>query len=218
MQKAYKYILFDLDGTLSDPKVGITKSIQYALKHYNININDLDTLTPCIGPPLKDSFMHFFNFDENTAYEAIEKYREYFGKKGMYENLIYDGIDELLSNLVEMDKTLIVATSKAAVFAEGILEYFNIDNYFTFVSGSELDGSRTRKSEVIQYALEQNNITDLNQVVMIGDRKHDIIGAKEIGVDSIGVLYGYGDYEELSNARATYIVNDISELSKLLMR
>lgn len=216
-EKKYKYILFDLDGTITDPKLGITKSVQYALKHYNIDVSELDSLTKFIGPPLKDSFMSFYNFDEQKAYEAVEKYREYYKDIGIYENFLYAGMTDLLHNLIKSGKTVILATSKPTVFARRILEHFNISEYFTFVSGSELDGTRVIKSEVIKYALEQNNISDLKKVVMIGDRKHDVIGANEVGIDSVGVLFGYGDYAELNNEKATYIVSDVSELTEVLL-
>lgn len=217
MRKTYKYILFDLDGTITDPKLGITKSVQFALNHFHINVNNLDSLKPFIGPPLKDSFVRYYNFDELNAGEAVEKYREYFKDIGIFENILYDGMKNLLHKLVENDKTLIVATSKPTIFAKRILEYFNISDYFIFISGSELDGTRSKKSEVIYHALTQNNISNLKDVVMVGDREHDIIGANEVGIDSIGVLYGYGDYDELKNAKATYFAHDINELSQMLI-
>ena len=217
MQKDYQYILFDLDGTLTDPKLGITKSIQYALKHFRINVSSLDSLIPFIGPPLKDSFMEYYHFDEQNALEAVEKYREYFKETGIFENNLYSGIDGLLQELTKADKTLLVATSKPIVFAKRILEYFDIKKYFVFLSGSELDGTRSMKSEVIQYALKESNITDLSRVVMIGDRKYDVLGAREVGIDSIGVLYGYGDYNELEGAGATYLARDIQAVRDILL-
>ena len=217
MRKIYKYILFDLDGTITDPKLGITKSVQFALKHFHINVTNLDSLKPFIGPPLKDSFVKYYNFDELNAGEAVEKYREYFKDIGIFENILYDGMENLLHRLVKNDKTLIVATSKPTIFAKRILEYFNISDYFIFISGSELNGTRFKKSEVIYHALTQNNISSFKDVIMVGDREHDIIGANEVGIDSIGVLYGYGDYGELKNAKATYFAHDINELSQILI-
>jgi len=217
MRKDYKYVLFDLDGTVTDPKIGITKSVQHALKYYNIKVDDLDSLNPFIGPPLKDSFMNFYNFDEITAVEAIEKYREYFKGTGIFENILYYGMDSLLAKLVYNGKILILATSKPTIYAKQILEHFEINKYFSFVSGSEMDGTRTKKSEVIEYALAQFNITDLEDVIMIGDREYDVKGAREVGVDSVGVLYGYGDYDELKSAEATYLASDIDELIQILL-
>ena len=212
-----KYILFDLDGTIIDPNEGITKSVLYALNKFGIEVNNLNELCKFIGPPLKDSFIEYYNFSEDEAEKAIKYYREYFADRGIYENKLYKGFEDILISLKENNKVLIVATSKPTIFATKILENFNLSKYFTFVSGSNFDGSRVRKSEVIQYALEINNIKDLSEVVMIGDRKHDICGAKEVGLDSIGVLYGYGDYEELYNSGANYIVNSVEELRALIM-
>jgi haloacid dehalogenase superfamily, subfamily IA, variant 1 with third motif having Dx(3-4)D or Dx(3-4)E len=215
-RKMAKYILFDLDGTLTDPKGGITKSVQYALRKFEITVDDPDSLTNFIGPPLKNSFKGFYGFDDEDAESAVTEYRKYFSEKGIYENAIFDGIDEMLKALRDAGKTIILATSKPRVYAGQILKHFNIYDYFTFVSGSELDGSRTEKYEVIKYALEQNNITDLSSVVMVGDREHDILGAKKMGVASIGVLFGYGDYAELSDAGADVIVSDVAELKSVL--
>ncbi|WP_133016715.1 HAD family hydrolase [Clostridium cuniculi] len=212
-----KYILFDLDGTIIDPKEGITKSVAYALNKFEIKVDNLNELCKFIGPPLKDSFIEYYNFSEDEAEKAIKYYREYFADRGIYENKLYKGFEEILISLKENNKVLMVTTSKPTIFATKILENFNLSKYFTFVSGSNFDGSRVRKSEVIQYALEINNIKDLSEVVMIGDRKHDIYGAKEVGVDSIGVLYGYGEYEELYNSGANYIVNSVEELRELIM-
>jgi len=205
-----------LDGTISDPKEGITKSIQYSLKAFDINVTDTDALTPFIGPPLRDSYKKYYGFTDEEAEKAVEKYREYFSEIGIFENTIYEGMDILLKTLQGADKTLIIATSKPTVYAEKILEYFKIAQYFTFVSGSELDGRRSKKSEIIRYALDNLDITDIKNAIMIGDRKYDIIGAKEIGMDNIGVLYGYGGLQELRNARASVIVESVRDLHDML--
>ena len=209
-------ILFDLDGTITDPKVGITKSVQYALSHFDIHVEDPDELCHFIGPPLRESFREFYGLSEEDAELATAKFRERFVPTGIYENEIYDGMRDLLKHLKESGKTLILATSKATVFAERVLEYFEIAEYFTFVSGSELSGERSGKYEVITYALENCGIRDLDSCIMIGDRKFDIIGAKAVGVSSVGVLYGYGDEIELSAAGADYLVRDVWELGELL--
>ena len=211
-----EFIFFDLDGTLTDPKTGITKSVQYSLKSFGIDINDPDELVAFIGPPLRDSYKKYYAFSDADSEKAVEKYREYFSEKGIFENAIYDGIADLLKLQAASGKTLTVATSKPTVYAEKILKHFNIEAYFRFVAGSELDGRRSKKDLVIQYALDNLNISDKNKVIMVGDREHDILGAKELGIDSIGVLYGYGDYKELSEAGATYIAADVNELSELL--
>ncbi|HCL03628.1 MAG TPA: phosphoglycolate phosphatase [Lachnoclostridium phytofermentans] len=207
----YDYILFDLDGTLTDPKLGITKSFAYALKYFDIPIENLDSLCKYIGPPIMDSFMDCGLSKEKTL-EAIEKYREYFKDHGIYENEVYDGVAQLLATLKSRNKKIMLATSKPEVFAKQILEHFELLTYFDFVGGSELNGNRSEKSEVIQYVLEEGKVTDLSKAVMIGDRKYDILGAKEVGIDSIGVLNGYGDQEELIAAGADAIVTSVCEL------
>ena len=211
-----EYLFFDLDGTLTDPKTGITKSVQYSLKAFGIDIANPDELVPFIGPPLRDSYKNFYGFSDADAEKAVAKYREYFSEQGIFENAVYSGIGDLLKAQAASDRTLAVATSKPTVYAEKILKHFNIDSYFTFVAGSELDGRRSDKRLVIQYALDNLNITEVSRVIMIGDREHDILGAKKLGIDSIGVLFGYGDYNELSAAGANHIVSDVKELRELL--
>lgn len=213
----YQYILFDLDGTLTDPKLGITKSVAYALKSYGIQVDDLDSLLKFIGPPLQESFVKYYGFSEEQGAEAVEKYREYFKPYGIYENKVYDGVENMLTELVKCGKKVILATSKPTVFANVILEYFHLDKYFTCAVGSELDGSRVKKGEVITEALRQAGVTDKSLAVMIGDREHDILGAKENGIDSIGILYGYGDRAEHEAAGAGMIVESVEQLLLLLI-
>ena len=213
----FKTILFDLDGTLTDPKLGITKSVAYALKSYGIQVDDLDSLQKFIGPPLQESFVKYYGFSEEQGAEAVEKYREYFKPYGIYENKVYDGVENMLAELVKCGKKVILATSKPTVFANVILEYFHLDKYFTCAVGSELDGSRVKKGEVITEALRQAGVTDKSLAVMIGDREHDILGAKENGIDSIGVLYGYGDRAEHEAAGAGMIVESVEELLQYLI-
>lgn len=213
-----KYMLFDLDGTLTDPQEGITNSVAYALEQYGIHVEDRSSLNKFIGPPLKDSFMEYYGFAEDRAEEAVWKYREYFNEDGIFENKVYPGIPQMLQRLNDQGKILIVATSKPTVYAKRILERFELSQYFADVQGSEMDGRRTKKEEVISYALEQNQITDNEQAVMIGDREHDIIGAKKCGLDSIGVLFGYGSREELEGCGAGQIVDTVQMLEDLLIR
>lgn len=217
MKKNYDYIFMDLDGTITDPMIGITKSIQYALKYFNIEVEDINTLTKFIGPPLKDTFSQDYKFDEKQTVEAIEKFRERFSEVGLFENVVYNGMEEFLKELKNNGKILMVATSKPQFFAEKILDHFSLKKYFSFIGGSNMDETRSKKSEVIEYVLSENNIKDLSKVVMIGDRKHDIIGAKELGIDSIGVLYGYGNYDELKEAGANFIIKDLNELLNILI-
>lgn len=211
-----EYIFMDLDGTISDPKEGITKAVAHALSYYGIRVENLDMLEKFIGPPLMDSFQDFYGFSEERSREAVEKYREYFGRQGLFENVLYDGMRELLSEAVSQGKKLVIATSKPEVYTEKILKYFDIEKYFLFAAGSTLDGSRSKKGDVIRYALDSLKIR-ADQAVMVGDRKHDVIGAKENGLYSIGVLYGYGDRKELETAGADCIVTNVEELKKKLI-
>ncbi len=216
-KRIYDVILFDLDGTLTDPKEGITKAVQYALASFGIDETDLNSLIKFIGPPLKDSFREYYGFNDDAAAVAIKKYREYFAEKGLFENKLYPAIAELLAELSERGKTLFVATSKPTVYAEKILNHFQILKYFKSVVGSNLDGSRVVKSEVIEYVLNKVKMSSDKRIVMVGDRKYDIIGAKEEGIDSIGVLYGYGSSEELKKAMPTYLVDSIKTLRDILV-
>ncbi|MFS0674527.1 HAD family hydrolase [Ornithinibacillus sp. 179-J 7C1 HS] len=211
----YKVILFDLDGTLSDPKEGITQSVQYALRKMNITEPDLKKLDSFIGPPLQVSFAEHYGFEAYQVQKAIEFYRERFKEKGMFENKLYPQIQSLLKSLKEKEYVLVVATSKPTVFAEKILKHFNIDHYFELIVGSNLDGSRTAKTEIIQYILDKYNNYSQRDFVMIGDRMHDIVGAVNTGIDSIAVTYGYGSFDELSKSQPTYIVNTVEELKEI---
>jgi phosphoglycolate phosphatase len=213
----YKYILFDLDGTLTDPKVGITKAVQYALEKNNIKEDSLSTLEKFIGPPLKDSFMEFYSFDEKKSLDSIQYFREYFKEKGIFENEIYLGIEDLLKKLKQNDYKIIVATSKPLVFAKTILKHFKIIEYFDLIVGSNLDGTLVDKGEIISYIIDYLKIKNLKEVIMIGDRKYDVIGAKKNNIDSIGVLYGYGSMEELKIANPNYMINSIDQLYEFFL-
>ncbi len=214
---AYKFILFDLDGTLTDSGQGITKCVRYALMHFGIDEPDLDKLRCFIGPPFRESFMKYYGMSEAQSVEAIEKYRERYRTTGIFENRVYDGIEDMLKFLKKNGKILVVATSKPTVFAIQVLTKYGLDKYFTLISGSELDGRRTDKAEVIQYTLNKLGIRDLSEVIMVGDRKHDIIGAKKCGIHSVGVRFGYAETNELETAGADYIADSVEELGKLLL-
>ena len=209
--------LFDLDGTIIDPKEGITKSLKYALDHFGIQIASLDELEKFIGPPLRDVFSKHFNFSPDETERAVEKYREYFSETGIYKNTVYPGIIQLLKQLKHNKAVLAIATSKPTVFAEKIAGHFGFSNYFDIIAGSELDGTRSRKSEVINYVLNVLDPKRTKSSVMIGDRKYDIIGAKEAGIDSIGITWGYGPPEELSDAHATRMAGSPVELGHILL-
>lgn len=215
MNGSQKSILFDLDGTLTDPKEGITRSVEYALNKFDIAVEYLDLLLPYIGPPLYDSFVQIQGLTEEQAAQAVVYYRERYSTLGMFENNVIPGIPELLEALAGMGYILYVATSKPTVFAEQILKHYGLDGYFKHVAGSNLDGTRSRKREVIQYVLDQNAIA-AEGAIMIGDREHDIIGAKGCGVASVGVLFGYGSEAELSAAGADYIASTVEQLQEII--
>ena len=212
-------LLFDLDGTLFNSKEGITKSVRYALKSYGIEVDDLDTLEKFIGPPLHKSFEVFYGFSEQKSIEAAAKYRERYKEKGWYECCPYEGVEEMLEKLKDSGKRMGIATSKPEVFAIQIMEKFGYDKYFESITGSLLDNTRTNKTDVIIEALKRFEISDnIEDVVMIGDREHDIIGAKENGLMSIGVEYGFANENELKNAGADYIVDNTKELTEILLK
>ena len=212
----YKYILFDLDGTLTDPSVGITNSIMYAQEKMGLEVWARERLYIFIGPPLKEAFMEHFGLSEQDATKTLEYYREYFSTKGLYENQICDGIKELLEDLKNTGKILALATSKPQQFAEKILEYFDISKYFDVVVGATMDGKLGKKSDVIAVTLQKIGANNLNKVVMVGDRCYDINGAKQNGIDSIGVLFVNNDPTELSESNATYIANTPKELLEII--
>ncbi len=211
----YDHCLFDLDGTLTDPAVGITNSVMHALDQYGIRVNDRSELFPFIGPPLDHSFMKFFGFSAEDAATAIRSYREYFSVKGLFENRVYDGIPALLSELKKRSVTLAIATSKPYEFTVRILEHFDLMKYFDHIGAATMDGSISRKEDVIQNLLDRLPITGKSTILMVGDRHHDIDGAKANGLDSAGVLWGYGPEEELRQAGADYLLTEPADLLKL---
>ncbi len=212
-------ILFDLDGTLTDPKEGITKSVQYALKAYGIDEQDLDKLCPFIGPPLSDSFREFYGFNEEQIRGGIDYFHEYFTRQGMFENKVYPGIREMLDELKNAGIALAVATSKPEPFAIQILEHFDLISYFTLVGGADMEETRVRKGDVISYTLDRLNTTpEKSKIIMVGDRKHDIIGAHENGFECASVLYGYGSREEFTENGADYQIETVKELGDFLKK
>lgn len=211
----YKTVLFDLDGTLTDPGLGITNSVAYALKKYGIEVEEREKLYSFIGPPLNDSFKKYYGFSDEKAMEAIMYYREYFSDKGIFENEVYDGIKELLRRVKASGRKIILATSKPEKFALRILEHFELTEFFDVVAGASMDEKRNKKGDVIKYALEKGCLTP-EDAVMIGDREHDILGAQENGIDTIGVLYGYGSRDELEKAGAMHIAETVNDIFDLL--
>ncbi len=215
--KNYDIILFDLDGTVTDPKEGITNSVAYSLKSYGIEVEDKNELCKFIGPPLYASYMKYYGFSEEKAIEAVDRYREYYSVKGIFECFLYPFMETLLKNLNKAGKTVVIATSKPEYFARQVLEHFGVDKYFYHIAGATMDGHRIEKADIIKYAFNNMGITDMSKAVMIGDRKFDILGAKVLGMDSIGVTYGYGSREELTKAGATYICEGVEDIEKILL-
>ena len=213
----YKYIFFDLDGTLTDPQEGITNCVKYALEHYGIHETDYSKLLKFIGPPLVWSFHEYYGFDEKKSLEAVAKYRERFSTIGLFENRVYDGVYDMLQKLCDTAHILVLATSKPKVYADQIMKKYRLRPYFKLISGSELDGTRNDKNEVIEYAINKLNIAR-ERIIMVGDRKHDILGAKKCGVASCGVRFGYAEAGELEAAGADYIAADMDELLDILMQ
>ena len=212
----YAVVFFDLDGTLTNSGEGITKSVRYALAKFGIEA-ELDDLRGFIGPPLHHSFASQFGFDSDQAMQAVTYYREYFAEQGLYENRVFDGVPELLGDLRAAGATQLVVTSKPAVYAERIVEHFDLRRHFAHVVGSELDLSNTDKPTLVRLALDQVPAGIEGPVVMVGDREHDIFGAKANDIDSVGVVFGAGSREELEGAEATHVVDTVASLRRLLL-
>ena len=208
--------LFDLDGTLTDPGLGITNSVMYALEKLGIRETNRQALYSFIGPPLWKSFEQQYNLSPAQAENAVAYYREYFAETSIYQNEVYPGMRGLLQTLQAAGHTLVVATSKPTFFAQKVLDYFDLTQYFAFISGGTLDGSLVEKADIIACALAACRITDLDRTIMIGDRRHDVLGAQAQGIRSVGVLFGYGDRAELQAAGADFIAETVADLTTLL--
>ena len=214
--KSFEYILFDLDGTITDSAKGITDSVKYALKKMGEKIPPYETLCRFIGPPLKTGFSEFCGLSDERAEKAVEYYREYYHVKGVLDCEVYAGIPALLEKLQSAGKKAVLATSKPEKFAKIILEHFGLSKYFYFIGGASFD-TRNEKHQVIEYVINACGIKDKTAAVMVGDRFHDIEGAKFNGIASVGVLYGFGNREELENAGADAIAESVSALESILL-
>lgn len=212
----YETILFDLDGTLTDPGMGITNSVMYALKEMGYPVPERRELYNFIGPPLHDSFSQIYGMSEEQAEEAVRQYRVYYRDKGIFENDVYEGVPEMLETLKDAGKRLVLATSKPEEFARIIMAHYGLDKWVTEIAGATMDKARGTKGKVISYALEGFGI-DPAPAVMVGDREHDIIGGKENGLPGIGVTFGYGSREELLEAGAVAIADSPLQLTKILL-
>ncbi len=210
-----KYILFDLDGTIVDSGEGIKKSIKYSLKDIGIIEDREDVLNDFIGPPLTDSYMKHYNLSIYEANAVIQTYREYYKDIGVFENVLYHGIEEVISSFKNKEYQIILATSKPEIFAKKVLDQHNLTKYFDFIAGATLDFSRATKIEVIQHILKNNKI-DIKSAYMIGDTKFDILGGKEFGMKTIGVSYGYGNKKELEELGADNVVDTPRELLEIV--
>ena len=215
---AWNTILFDLDGTLTDPAEGITKAVEAALNHYGITVADRSALHKFIGPPLDESFPEFYGFDAARTAEATEVFRAYFDRQGWRENIPYPGVEDMLRDLRAAGKRLLVATSKPEVFALRIMEHFGLARYFDHICGAPMDNQEgAKKAAVIRDALRRSGVEDLSTAVMVGDRRHDIAGARQAGLEAVGVLWGYGDLQELEASHPVHIVESFDGLKKVLI-
>ncbi|MCI5905355.1 MAG: HAD hydrolase-like protein [Oscillospiraceae bacterium] len=212
----YEYIFFDLDGTIFDSGRGIMRSVRYALEKFGIDEKNEDKLKLFIGPPLRDSFRDFYGFSDDEADKGVVFYREYYTRDGIFDGDIYSGIEEMLKRLTEQGGKAVLATSKPEVFAKRIIAHFGLEGYFTHIAGASLDKSLLTKTEVIAGAVKSLEICDRSKILMIGDRKFDIEGAADNGIDSAGVLYGYGSEDELRKAGADYIAADVDALMDII--
>ena len=211
-----KYVFFDLDGTIIDSCEGVTNAVAYSLKKFNIPIKSRESLKSFIGPPLVDSYMQYCSFDRERALKVVETYREYYREIGIFEFKVYDGIKELLQNLRQRGLKLFIATSKPEIFAKQILNKAGLEGEFKGIFGATLDSSRVHKTDVISYALDSLSLNDTAEAIMVGDTCFDILGAKSLGMSSVGVTYGYGDIDELNSSAPDYIVNTPLEILEIL--
>ena len=209
----YKYIFFDLDGTLTDPGEGITNSVAHALTRFGIEVPERAELYKFIGPPLKDSFAKYYGMSPSECVKALKYYREYYADKGIFENAVYNGIVETLETIRKSGRKIIMATSKPDVYAERILEHFDLIKYFDFVAGADMAETRVAKADVIAHALDSCGLRDnTSEILMVGDREHDVLGAAAHGIDALGVTFGYGSADELLSAGAKYIASTPLEI------
>ena len=211
-----QYILFDLDGTLTDPALGITNSIMHAIKKMNLEPQKREDLYVFIGPPLHEQFMNYFHLSSTEADKAVENYREYFSVHGLFENDPYPHINDVLKELKARGYHIALATSKPEIYAKQILEKFNMAQYFDIIKGSKLNDRTENKTRIMKEAMDFFNDDDLSKYIMVGDRKFDMLGAKDLGIDSLGVTYGYGSKEELLESDATHIIDTPLDILKTI--
>lgn len=218
----YKYVFFDLDGTITEPEEGIINGVLYALSRFGITVEDRTTLYPYIGPPLRDSFRDYHGLSEEDTEQAILYYREYYSTKGIYQNDIMPGMEQAFQILRKHGCHLYVATSKPELYAKQILEHLKLDGYFDIIAGSTFDKARDTKAAVIEYlitSIAANQIKPaVDDIIMVGDRKFDVLGAREFGIDTIGVLFGYGSKEEFDACACRYVAADAKEMVQMILQ
>ncbi|WP_208028161.1 HAD-IA family hydrolase [Rhabdothermincola sediminis] len=213
----YHTVLFDLDGTLTDPREGLLNGLERALATIGMTVEDRDSLDILIGPPAHDGFARYLGLTEPSLSVAVAAYREYVAERGAFENRVIDGVPELLAELTGAGASLAVATSKPTPTAMTVLDHFGLTSWFAFVAGADYTGDRQTKRDVIEHALRELRVRSPEGVVMVGDREHDVIAARHLGVASIGVLWGYGPRSELEDAGADHVVETVAELRELLL-
>ena len=218
LDKMYDICFFDLDGTIIDSSPGITNSVMYALEKFGIEETEREKIYKFIGPPLTDSFARFYGFDDEKSWKAVEYYREYYQDTGIFECSVYPGFEKSLKALKAAGKRLFVATSKPEVYARRIIEHFDLDQYFEYVAGVEMDGGRGSKAVIEEALLRMGLEKHRNQVIMVGDKEHDVLGAKQEGLDCMGVLYGFGNREELEKAGAVYVAGTPEDIAGIILK
>lgn len=211
-----KTVLFDLDGTITDSGPGIVNSVAYTLDKYGFPYNNKKELEIFVGPPLAEQFEIFMGCSKEEGIRAVDVYREYYSAKGIFENSVYDGIEDMLKRLKQDGYKVVMATSKPERMAKIIADHFDIEKYFDFIGGAHMDGRRTDKKEVIEYVLENSGVKDTDEVIMVGDRKYDVIGAHELGIKCIAVLFGYGSKEELVEAEADFLAETPDKIADII--
>lgn len=215
--KKYDVIAFDLDGTLSDPSHGLVASFVYAFKKMGVDYGDPQSLKRFIGPPIYEAWQEEFGFTPEESSRALLIFREYYQVYGWWDNVIYDGVPEMLQKLKESGKTIVLATSKPEIFAKKILNRANLAQFFDFIGGAATDKTRDKKHEVLEYSLASVGVADKSQAILVGDRIYDAEGARACGIDSLGVLYGHGSKEEIFSANFTLTAQTVSDINKILI-
>ena len=212
-----RYVFFDLDGTLTDPAEGITNSVMYALRHFGIEVTDRQKLYPFIGPPLSDSYAKYYGFTAEQSEKGVNLFREYFREKGIFENMPYSGMPELLAELHQLGCKLVVTSSKPQLFVERILDHFDMAKYFHAVCGATMDEKTSRKPIIIRNALDICPEAGANNTIVVGDHALDVIGAHENGLPACAVLYGYGENDAIAAAKPEYTACSVNDLRMCLM-